>query len=116
VNSFATIDIRDCNADSIRSKEKIQDYVLQLCKLMQLERIGDCQIVNFGEGKKEGFSMVQLLETSCMTAHFENEQNLAFINIFSCNDIDVYKVRDFSKEFFEGSEAVSLKQVRGFSN
>lgn len=94
------LDVKECNADSIRSKEKIQDYVIQLCKLIDMQRYGDVQIVHFGKGNKEGYSMVQLIETSCITAHFANDTNAAYIDIFSCKQFCGQEVAVFTTEFF----------------
>ena len=102
-----TVDVQDCDPSIIRSKEKIQDYVIQLCKLIDMKRYGDCMIVNFGEGNKEGYSMVQLIETSCITAHFSNELNAAFIDIFSCKQFDADVVDDFSRNFFGSTCSIS---------
>lgn len=109
----ATVDVKDCDPTIIRSKERIQDYVIQLCKMIGMVRYGDCQIVHFGEGDKEGFSMVQLIETSCITAHFANDINAAFIDIFSCKDFDPVDVSDFTVYFFKGAGANVTMQSRG---
>lgn len=107
------LDLKNCDPAIIRSKEKIQDYVIQLCKLIEMVRHGDCQIVHFGNGNKEGYSMVQLIETSCITAHFSNETNAAYIDIFSCKPYDSETVREFSMEFFGSDEATEHLCVRG---
>lgn len=103
----ATVDVMNCDPAAIRSKEKIQDYVIQLCKMIDMVRYGDCQITHFGSGNKEGFSMVQLIETSCITAHFANDANAAFIDIFSCKEFNVQTVGDFTQQFFAGEKCVT---------
>lgn len=96
------IDVKHCDPVIIRSKEKIQDYVIQLCKLIDMNRYGDVQIVHFGSGNKEGYSMVQLIETSCITGHFANDLQAAFIDIFTCKEFDPEKAMIFTGEFFGG--------------
>lgn len=108
----ATIDLGKCDPAIIRSKEKIQEYVIQLCKLIDMVRYGDCQIVHFGSGNKEGFSMVQLIETSCITAHFANDINAAFIDIFSCKEFDTQAVAAFSHKFFDADSCGCTEQER----
>ena len=103
----ATLDVKNCDPNIIKSKERIQDYVIQLCKLIDMVRYGDCQIVHFGSGNKEGFTMVQLIETSSITAHFANDVNAAFIDIFSCKEFDVNDVEEFTMQFFGGQECIS---------
>jgi len=102
----AHIDIQNCNPNIIRSKEKIQEFVIQLCKKIDLVRFGDCQIVDFGLGDKHGYSMVQFVETSCITAHFANSSDTAFIDIFSCKDFDIKDVENFTLSFFGGEKSL----------
>ena len=105
------MDLKNCN-DSIKRKEDIQDYVIKLCKRIDMKRFGDCQIVNFGSGNKEGYSMVQLIETSCITAHFANESNSAYIDIFSCKEFNPEEVALFTMEFFGSIEINTHWSIR----
>lgn len=106
------VNVKDCDAMSIRSKEKIQDYVIQLCKLIDMKRYGDCQIIHFGTGNKEGFSMIQFIETSSITAHFSNDNNAAYIDVFSCKEFDPALVASFTQEFFAGSSSSFTYSLR----
>lgn len=100
----AMINLKECNADLIKSAAHIQDYVIQLCKLIDMKRYGDVQIVRFGTGDKAGYSMVQLIETSCITAHFSDDTGAAYIDIFSCKVFSPAEAADFSKKFFEAKD------------
>lgn len=101
----AYINLKGCTPELIRSAAHIQDYVIQLCKLIDMKRYGDVQIVNFGTDDKAGFTMVQLIETSSITAHFSNDLNAAFIDIFSCKVFTPAEVTEFSKKFFEAKKS-----------
>ena len=60
---------------------------------------GDPQIVMFGSGNKKGYTLVQLIETSNITAHFCEETNDVYIDVFSCKPFeskDVIEVVDHS--------------------
>lgn len=62
---------------------------------------GPPQIIMFGDGNKKGYTLVQLIQTSNITAHFCEEDNAIFLDVFSCkpyNKSDVEKVVD---EYFE---------------
>lgn len=96
-----SMDLHHCSPDTIRSKEKIQDYVIQLCKKIDMKRYGDCQIVHFGEGNKEGYTLVQLIETSSITAHFANDSNSIYLDIFSCKPFEQQEVILFTTTFFD---------------
>lgn len=99
------VDVKNCDPEIIRNKELIQEYVVQLCHLIEMKRFGDCQVVHFGEDEKvAGFSMVQLIETSLISGHFANATNTAYIDIFSCKAYDPTLVAAFTKKYFKGSE------------
>jgi S-adenosylmethionine/arginine decarboxylase-like enzyme len=101
---YTHIDLRDCDPELIRSKEAITQYVHELCDLIEMKRFRDTQVVNFGEEERvAGYSMVQLIETSCISGHFANATNAVYIDIFSCKLYDPEIVRKFTADFFKGT-------------
>jgi len=99
---LTSLDLYACNAETIRSAEKIRRYVVELCDLIEMKRFGECQVVHFGqEDRVAGYSMVQLIETSLISGHFANLTNGAYIDIFSCKPYEPQQVGDFSKAYFE---------------
>lgn len=102
---LTSLDIENCNPEFIRSAEKIKEYVLTLCDLIEMKRFGECHVVHFGEDERvAGYSMFQLIETSCISGHFANETNRSYIDIFSCKCYDPKVVAEFTKDFFEGDK------------
>jgi S-adenosylmethionine/arginine decarboxylase-like enzyme len=100
---LASLDIHDCDPDKIRDAEYIKQYVIDLCELIDMKRFGETQVVNFGDNDKvAGYSMVQLIETSCITGHFANLTNRAYIDVFSCKYFNPKEVQAFSEEYFTG--------------
>lgn len=100
-----SIDLHNCNPDSIRSAEKIKQFVYELVELIQMKRFGDCIVVNFGEDEKvAGFSMIQLIETSLISGHFANLTNTVYLDVFSCKYYEPKIVAEFAKKFFEGAD------------
>jgi S-adenosylmethionine/arginine decarboxylase-like enzyme len=108
----ASIDLQNCDPDIIRSRNKIQAYVVALCDLIGMKRYGDCQIVHFGEGRVAGYSMTQLIETSLISAHFANDTNRAYLDIFSCKGYDPAVVETFSREFFGATSSACSVTLR----
>ena len=99
-----SIDIYNCNPVIIRSAEKIRQFVKELCDLIEMKRFGETQVVHFGEDERvAGYSMVQLIETSLISAHFANASNVTYLDVFSCKPYDVDVVENFAREFFGGS-------------
>lgn len=104
-----SVDLYDCNPEIIRDADKIKEYVKILCDdVINMKRYGECQVVHFGDDPKvTGFSMTQLIETSLVSGHFANNTNAAYLDIFSCRWYDIYKVKEFSKEFFEATNILA---------
>jgi S-adenosylmethionine/arginine decarboxylase-like enzyme len=107
-----SVDLQECDPAAIRSRERIKQYVVELCELIGMRRFGECQVVHFGEGRVAGFSMTQLIETSLISGHFANDSNRAYLDIFNCKPYDVRTVEEFSKDFFGASKSLSTTVVR----
>ncbi len=110
----SAIDIYDCDPGAIRDAEKIRRFVVELCDLIEMKRFGETQVVHFGEDERvAGYSMVQLIETSLISAHFANQTNAVYLDVFSCKPYDPETVRKFAENFFGGATSalnVTLRQ------
>lgn len=101
---LSCIDLYDCDPDKIRSEPEIRNFVKRLCALIEMKRFGETQVVHFGENEKvAGFSMTQLIETSLISAHFANQSNTTYLDVFSCKPYQPQVVVDFAKNFFEAN-------------
>nr|MBN2276591.1 S-adenosylmethionine decarboxylase [candidate division Zixibacteria bacterium] len=108
-----SFDIYDCNPEIIRDARKIKQFVIELCDLIEMKRFGETQVVHFGEDEKvAGYSMVQLIETSLISAHFANLTNTTYLDVFSCKSYDPDKVKEFAVRFFGGSRCISNINLR----
>ncbi|MBI4709064.1 MAG: S-adenosylmethionine decarboxylase [Candidatus Portnoybacteria bacterium] len=107
-----TLDLYGCNLAIISSKKKLAEYAVKLCKIIKMKRYGQPFIPFFGvkKPKTEGYSLVQLIETSSITGHFSNNWLAAYINIFSCKDFDANKAASFTKAFF-GAQKMTKRLV-----
>ena len=102
-----SIDIYNCDPETIRNAGKIRQFVIKLCDLIEMRRFGETLVVNFGEDERvAGYSMVQLIETSLISAHFANQSNAVYLDVFSCKAYDPSIVIDFAKKFFGGSRCI----------
>ncbi|MBN1626779.1 MAG: S-adenosylmethionine decarboxylase [Deltaproteobacteria bacterium] len=100
------IDLYDCKPETIRDAAKIKQFVAEMCVLIDMKPFGETQVVHFGaEERVEGFSMTQLIETSLISAHFANQTNATYLDVFSCKYYDSQKAADFAKKFFGAREA-----------
>jgi len=99
------IDLKNCNPKMIRDADYIKKFVVELCDLIDMKRFGQTTVVDFGEDPRvSGYSMTQLIETSLVSAHFANQTNAAYIDVFSCKEYPPYKTAEFCKKFFEADK------------
>ncbi|UCF86443.1 MAG: S-adenosylmethionine decarboxylase [Desulfobacteraceae bacterium] len=103
----SAIDIYNCDPMKIRDADEIRRFVVELCDLIEMKRFGETQVVHFGEDERvAGYSMIQLIETSLISAHFANQTNTTYLDVFSCKPYDSEEVRTFSQNFFAGSHSI----------
>jgi len=108
-----SFDIYNCIPELIRSEEKIKQFVVELCDLIEMKRFGETQVVHFGEDERvAGFSMVQLIETSLISAHFANQTNTVYLDVFSCKPYSIEKVEQFARSFFGGTHCTTNSTYR----
>lgn len=109
---LATIDLYDCDKNLIKNKFQIKKFVSNLCKEIGMKKYGETIIRKFGKNSLKGYSVMQFIETSTVTIHFDETENRAFIDIFSCKKLDVEKIEEFSKEFFKAKKSKTRLLVR----
>jgi len=108
-----SVDIYDCNPDTIRDADKIRQFVFELCDLIDMKRFGECEIINFGEDERvAGYSLKQFIETSLVSGHFANASNAVYLDIFSCKFYEPEVAAKFATEFFEGKSHIKNVTIR----
>lgn len=109
----ATIDLKECGTESIRSAAYIQQYVIQLCKHIEVLRCDDAKIVHCSTGNNiKGMTLVQLIEDGSIVAHFNFETGDACIGIFSCSPFSPLDAAEFSEGFFEAKGCEVFHQFK----
>jgi S-adenosylmethionine/arginine decarboxylase-like enzyme len=105
---LTSIDIYHCDPAAIRDADRIKRFVAELCDLIEMRRFGETLVVHFGEEERvAGYSMVQLIETSLISAHFANASNAVYLDVFSCKMYDPEVVAQFARRYFGGSRVVT---------
>jgi S-adenosylmethionine/arginine decarboxylase-like enzyme len=97
----AIMDAAGCDHDSITSYDNVYNFAKQLVKDIDMVAYGEPQIVNFGSGDKAGFTLVQLIETSNICAHFVNENDTMYLDVFSCKTYDPQIVIGLMEKYFK---------------
>jgi len=78
------VNAANCDPVALRSKATISAFAKDLVKKIDMVAFGEPRVVMFGDGNKKGYTLVQLIETSNITAHFVEETNDIYLDIFSC--------------------------------
>jgi S-adenosylmethionine decarboxylase len=89
-----------CDSQALRSKATITAFAKQLVKDIGMVAYGPPRVVMFGEGNKRGYTLVQLISTSNITAHFVEETNDIYLDIFSCKPFDKAVALDLFRKTF----------------
>lgn len=94
-------DISKCTPRSIRCATNIHSFSNELVKRIDMVPYGLPQIVMFGSGNKKGYTLVQLIETSNICAHFVEETDDMYLDIFSCKKFDIPVVDNVIRKYFQ---------------
>ena len=95
------IDLGECDHDKICDGEVIKQFAIDLAKYIDMKRYGEPIAVRFGANPKvQGYSLIQLIETSCIAGHFAEDTDRAFIDVFSCKEYAPEKTAEYGKEYF----------------
>jgi S-adenosylmethionine/arginine decarboxylase-like enzyme len=83
------LDCAGCN-NNIKSKDQIKLFLTDLISKIDMTAVGDPVIEHLLTGEiNQGFSVLQLITTSNITAHFVEHDNSAYIDVFSCKPFDI---------------------------
>ena len=58
-------------------------------------------VKHFGSGNKAGFTLVQLIETSNIVAHFVEETDDMYLDVFSCKEFSPRDVESVVRSYFQ---------------
>ena len=90
----------DCYRDLVTDPNHITNFAKLLVDKINMVAYGEPQVVHFGEGNKAGYTLVQLIETSNIVAHFCDFSGDVYLDVFSCKTFDPQVAVDlFTKEF-----------------
>jgi S-adenosylmethionine/arginine decarboxylase-like enzyme len=94
------IDSSRCLPKSIRCKQNIETFAKHLVKKIDMVPFGQPQVQHFGSGNKAGYTLVQLIETSNIVAHFVEETDDMYLDVFSCKPFKQCDVEMMVQKYF----------------
>ncbi|MBR9683784.1 S-adenosylmethionine decarboxylase [Candidatus Woesearchaeota archaeon] len=107
-----SVDLHDCEKELLQDPEKIKKFVRALCKEIKMKRHGPVRLERFGHGDLRGWSMLQFIETSSISAHFDEKNGRAFIDVFSCKKFNSKAVVKFCQKFFHAKSVTNYVEER----
>ena len=108
----ASVDLHHCDPELVKNPAAIKRFVKQLVKELKMKAVGPTLVKRFGHGQLRGYSMIQFIETSTITAHFDEKGDRAFLDIFSCKKYAPKKVALFCKKYFKAKDYVLYVEER----
>ena len=95
------IDLGECDHEKISDGEYIKQFAIDLADHIHMKRYGEPIVVFFGaEPKVQGYSLVQLIETSQISGHFAEDTDRAFIDVFSCKQFKPKETAEYCQKYF----------------
>lgn len=95
------LDCGKCIGTRIRDKRTIDVFSRNLVHRIDMIPFGKPQIQYFGSGNKAGYTLVQLIETSNICAHFVEETDDMYLDVFSCKPFHIKDVKDVVNFYFK---------------
>lgn len=107
------VDAAGCN-DRISDRDSLAQFASDLVKAIDMKAYGAPWIEHFGHDlpKASGFTLVQLIETSNITAHFCDDTGEAYFDIFSCKTFDEAVAIDVIQDHFAPVKCHTQSMIR----
>lgn len=94
------LDCSGCN-NNIADRDQIYRFTKDLVERIDMTAHGEPIIEHLLQGDpKQGYSMMQLITTSNICAHFMELDGTAYFDIFSCKPFNIDIAQDVVKEYF----------------
>ncbi len=110
-----SLDLFGCDHARISSADEIKRFAREICRVIDMKPFGEPLVPDFGHAKSRtaGPSLVQLIETSAITAHFSPHWRTLHLDIFTCSTLEAFKAVEFSARFFGAERADWELRIRG---
>jgi S-adenosylmethionine decarboxylase len=97
------LDCSNCDRDAITNPETLKAWVDALVKRIDMVPYGEPQIIHFGHNEYHlaGWTVIQLIETSNIIAHFNDNTGEGYIDIFSCREYNIDDAVATVNEYFK---------------
>lgn len=114
------LDLYGCDLATMTDTEAIRQFSAMLVALLDMQAYGDPVVQDFGYGDWKpgdpeeekpataGYTLVQLIETSLISAHFADKTRTVYLDVFSCKPYDPQDAARLAQRFF-GAQTYAMK-------
>lgn len=114
------LDLKQCDVSTF-TRNSIEQYFIELCELIDMERCemhfwddeGVPKAEQQTDPKTVGISAVQFILTSSIVIHTLPMRREAYVNIFSCKNFDAKAAGLFTSEWFQSASWGQKEAFRG---
>ena len=110
------LDFNGCPKELLADKENILNWYKELVRAIDMVAYGEPVIKHFATHSHEaaGYTLLQMIETSNIAAHFAENIGQVYIDVFSCKAFDVEVALGICKKYFNPTQANMHNMDRGF--
>ena len=96
------LDCGGCELDAITNPKILTAWAKELVERIEMVPYGEPQVIHFGHNEYHlaGWTVIQLIETSNIMAHFNDNTGEGYIDIFSCKNYDIDDAISVVAEYF----------------
>ncbi len=109
------LDLNGCPPELLKDGEHIRNWCAELVRAIEMKSYGEPLLEHFAshEFNFGGYTIVQLIETSNICAHFAENIGQVYIDVFSCKQFDPHVATAVCRQFFKPAEIVQVDMERG---
>jgi S-adenosylmethionine decarboxylase len=93
------IDMGECN-ESINDVNQVENFIRTLVQTIDMKPIGEPIMVYVDEDGQKGVTGVQIITTSTITFHGDDEGKAVYLDVFSCKEFDMNTVLQLTTQYF----------------
>ena len=110
------LDFNGCPKELLADRENILNWIKELVHAIDMVAYGEPVIEHFATHSHEaaGYTLLQMIETSNISAHFAENIGQVYIDVFSCKAFDVEVALGICKKYFTPIQANMHNMERGF--
>ena len=111
------LDLNGCPRELLACKENILKWTKELVDAIDMKAYGEPTIEHFATHSYDaaGYTLLQMIETSNIAAHFAENLGQVYIDIFSCKTFDNQVAIDVCNKYFQFKEYNQHSIIRGFN-